>query len=82
MKNELRDLKLDKKMFSVTSLSDTPDDKSYWFEKSPIERLKHIETLRRINYGHRATERLQRFFEIAELSCGRHKGVDDFENLP
>ena len=68
MKTELLDVKLDRKMFSVTSLSDTPDDRLYWFGKSPIDRLKHIETLRRINYGHRATERLQRFFEVAELS--------------
>jgi hypothetical protein len=66
MEKELFDLKMNKKSFSVTSLKDSSDDRYYWFRQKPIERLKHIEILRRINYGHRATARLQRFFEIAE----------------
>jgi hypothetical protein len=68
MGKELFDLKMDKNAFSVSSLSDFSDDKSYWTKKKPIERLKHIEILRRINYGHRAAARLQRFLEIAERS--------------
>jgi len=67
MEKEFIDLNIDKKSFSVLSLSDTQGDKFYWFEKRPIERLKHIEVLRRINYGYRATSRLQRFFEVTEL---------------
>ncbi len=66
MEDELFGLKVDKTSFSVTSLSDIPDDKHYWFGRKPIERLEHIEMLRRINYGHSATSRLQRFFEITE----------------
>ncbi len=66
MGKELFDLKMDKKSFSVASLKDSSDDRNYWFGQKPIERLKHIEMLRRINYGHRATARLQRFFEITE----------------
>jgi predicted RNase H-like HicB family nuclease len=34
--------------------------------KNPIERIRHIEILRRINYGHGATSRLQRVFEFTE----------------
>lgn len=67
MEKEFIDLNIDKKSFSVLSLSDAQDDKSYWLEKLPIERLKHIEVLRRINYGNLATSRLQRFFEVTEL---------------
>jgi hypothetical protein len=66
MKKDLYNIKIDKRAFSVVSLSDQSNDKHYWFKKEPIERLKHIEILRRINYGHSATSRLQRFFEVIE----------------
>ena len=48
------------------SLSDQSDDKDYWFAMDPIERMRHIEVLRRINYGHGATSRLQRILEYTE----------------
>lgn len=64
MEKELINLKIDKTSFSIISLTDDSDDKVYWFGRQPIERLKHIEILRRINYGHSATSRLQRFLEI------------------
>ena len=66
MDNELIDIKIDKRFFSVVSLSDQPDDKDYWLNKDPIERIRHIEILRRINYGHSATYRLQRVLELTE----------------
>ena len=66
MDKELIDIKIDKKFFSVVSLSDQSDDKDYWFLRDPIERIQHIEVLRRINYGHSATSRLQRILEFAE----------------
>ena len=66
MDKKLINIKIDKKFFSVGSLSDQSDDKDYWFAKSPIERMRHIEVLRRLNYGHGATTRLQRVFEITE----------------
>jgi len=66
MEKELFDLKMDKSSFSIISLSDSSDDKYCWFGKKPVERLKHIEILRRINYGHSAASRLQRIFEITE----------------
>ena len=40
-------------------------DKAYWLSRTPHERLRHMETLRRMNYGPRATERLQRVLELA-----------------
>lgn len=50
------------------ALTDDLDDRDYWFSKSPQKRLEHIEMLRTLNYGHLASSRLQRLFEIAELS--------------
>jgi hypothetical protein len=66
MEKELIDLKIDKRMFSVVSLSDQSDDKDYWLAKTPADRLRHIEILRRINYGISATSRLQRILEYVE----------------
>ncbi len=60
------DLKIDRKAFSVVSLHDTSDEKAYWLARTPSERLKQVEILRRINYGHRATARLQRVLEVTE----------------
>jgi hypothetical protein len=59
-------LKINKTAFSVTSLFDDSDDKAYWLSRSPEERLRHMEILRRINYGTQATARLQRVLELAQ----------------
>jgi len=58
--------KMGKSDFSVVSLSDQSDDKDFWFAMDPIERMRHIEVLRRIDYGHGATSRLQRVLEYTE----------------
>ncbi len=59
-------LKLDRSAFSVASLTDESDEKAYWFARTSYERLRQVEILRRINYGHRATTRLQRVLEITD----------------
>ena len=66
----LPELRIDKTAFSVARLEDQGDDKAYWLARSPQERLQHVERLRRLNYGHRATEGLQRVFEIVERTWG------------
>ncbi len=66
MGKELIDKKIDKRFFSVVSLSDQSDDRNYWFARDPIERIRHIEVLRRINYGYRAAAGLQRVLEVTE----------------
>ncbi len=66
MDKKIYDIKINKNKFAVVSLTDSSDDKAYWIKREPEERLKHMEILRRINYGHSATSRLQRFFEITE----------------
>lgn len=59
-------LKVDRTAFAVASLFDPSDEKSYWLSCTPQERLRQIEILRRINYGHHATARLQRVLEFTE----------------
>ena len=66
MEKKLINIKLDKRFFSVVSLSDQLNDKDYWLSRNPIERMQHIEVLRRINYGHSATSGLQRVLEFTE----------------
>ena len=66
MEKELVDIRLDKSCFSVISLKEKSEDINYWLTVSPVDRLKHIEMLRRINYGNSATSRLQRILEDTE----------------
>jgi hypothetical protein len=56
--------RLDKAVFSVSTLSEVPDGKAFWLARTPEERLRHVEILRRVNYGHHAAARLQRILEI------------------
>lgn len=70
IRRTLASLKIDKTAFSVTPLFDNADEKAYWLSRSPQERLRHIEILRRINYGDQATARLQRVLELAQREEG------------
>lgn len=60
--------KVDRTAFKVfSSIAEAEaDERAYWHSRTPEERLRHVEFLRRLNYGHRATERLQRVLEVAE----------------
>ena len=63
------DTKIDKSVFDIRDLSHDENESTFWLKKTPQESIYVIEMLRKINYGKdAATERLQRFFEIAELS--------------
>jgi hypothetical protein len=45
------------------------EDKAFWWSQTPQARLRHLEELRRLNYGHaRTTARLQRAIEFAQCS--------------
>jgi hypothetical protein len=52
-------LRLDKTYLAIRSISDESESTEYWRAVSTKERLQHIERLRRLNYGVRATGRLQ-----------------------
>ena len=63
--------KIQRDAFTVASLFDEPDDKSYWFSRTPYERLEALELMRQIIYGYdSSTTRLQRVFEAAQRSSG------------
>jgi hypothetical protein len=66
---KLDNLQFNRHVFSVTSLTDEDmEDKTYWFHKSPKERLIALEYLRQVMYSYDPnTTRLQRIFEIAQL---------------
>jgi hypothetical protein len=60
--------KLDKTAFSVASLLDESDERSFWLSKSPAERLQALELMRQSIYGYDpSTTRLQRVLTITEL---------------
>lgn len=59
---------LDRSAFSVLPLEEADDDLQYWLSRTPGQRLTAVELSRRMVYGHnRATSRLQRVLEVAEL---------------
>jgi hypothetical protein len=63
-------MKVDRNVVIIAALDDDTDEKEYWLSRTPQERLQHLETLRRINYGHLATARLQRVLEVVERQRG------------
>lgn len=65
---DIPQLKLDKTKLKIGSrIEDSiADEIKYWKNTTVKERLQHIERLRRINYGTRATGRLQRVIQIVK----------------
>jgi hypothetical protein len=53
--------------FSVGSIFDKSEEKSYWLSKTPAERIQAVELMRQIIYGYDpSTTRLQRVLEITQ----------------
>ncbi len=63
-KKDIPEFRVDRKTVAVKSEFDDADEIEYWQGASVKERLQHIERLRRINYGVRATSRLQRVIRV------------------
>lgn len=59
--------RLDRSAFSVVPLDEQDDEGAYWRTKTPEERMRALEYLRRMAYGDAATARLQRVLSVAEL---------------
>jgi hypothetical protein len=63
--------KIRRDAFTVASLFDQSDEKSYWLSKTPYERLEAVELMREIIYGYDpSATRLQRVFEATGRSSG------------
>jgi hypothetical protein len=59
--------KMDKTKLSISSLSDESDEKCFWQEKLPHQRLEALEMMRQIIYGYDPiSTRLQRVLTIVE----------------
>ncbi|MCP4168061.1 MAG: hypothetical protein GY759_19510 [Chloroflexi bacterium] len=58
--------KIDKTAVTIVTSFAEDDDKVYWQSCTPGQRLRHLEVLRRINYGYHATVRLQRVLEVSQ----------------
>lgn len=65
-RKDIPKLRLDRTKVSVAVIGDDSNEVEYWRTTSSKERLQHIERLRRLNYGVRATSRLQRVIRIIE----------------
>lgn len=63
---DIPELRIDKTKVRVTQIGDDSEAIEYWRNTSTKERLQHIERLRRLNYGSRASERLQRVIRVIE----------------
>ena len=67
--NILESAKVKRDAFSVMSLFEESDEKSYWLSKTPYERLAAVEFMRQIIYGYDpSTTRLQRVLEVTQRS--------------
>jgi len=61
--------KIQRTAFTVASLFDQSDEKSYWLSQSPYERLQAVELMRQIIYGYDpSASRLQRVLEVTGRS--------------
>lgn len=65
-RKDIPELRLDKTKISVVTDFDDSEEIEYWRQTTVKERLQHMERLRRLNYGVRATERLQRVIRITK----------------
>jgi len=70
VRNEGLDIPVDRSSFSISTLTSADNSLLYWLSRPTEERLLAVERLRRIIYGHRATEGLQRVLEVAQLTAG------------
>lgn len=57
---------LDRTRIRLVKGFDDSEEIDYWRKTTVKERLQHVERLRRLNYGTRATERLQRVVRIVK----------------
>jgi hypothetical protein len=63
--------RLDRNAFSICPLYEESDEKTFWAQKSPLERLEALERMRQILYGYDpATTRLQRVLTVAQREPG------------
>jgi hypothetical protein len=66
-KKDIPELRLDKTKIRVMTFAEKEAEEiEYWKNTSLKERLQHIERLRRLNYGVRATGHIQRVIRVVK----------------
>jgi hypothetical protein len=66
----ITDAKMDKTVFQVAELEQESDERAYWKQQSPADRLLALELLRQVMYGYDPlTDRLQRVLTISDHPC-------------
>jgi len=68
MSDPLPPSRLDRSAFSTGSSFDDEEERAYWRARTPAERLRHMEYLRRIKYGARATEKMEKVLEVIRVT--------------
>ena len=69
MQSQLITMQMDKTKLLITALDDEADERAYWLNQSPQQRLLALEQMRQIIYGYDpSTTRLQRVLTITERS--------------
>jgi hypothetical protein len=61
------DLRIDRTAISVSDDFVDHETRQWWHAQTAARRLQHMLVLRALNYGDRASSRLQRVLEVAEL---------------
>ena len=61
-------LQVERTAFQVTTHAEAErEDRAFWFSRTPVERLQHVEMLRELNYGPEViNQRLQRVLAVLE----------------
>jgi hypothetical protein len=62
------ELRVDRTAISVVQNFDDSDERAYWHSRTPAERLRHAQILRRIAYGPAADGPIERVLEIVDLA--------------
>jgi len=63
----LDNVTVDRNAISVDALHDEPDERRWWWQRTPLERLAAIEVMRQVVYGRAAVDgRLQRVVEVVQ----------------
>ncbi|MBC8470582.1 MAG: hypothetical protein H8D56_14010 [Planctomycetes bacterium] len=61
--------KVQRDAFTVASVLEKSDEKSYWLSRTPYERLEAVELMQQIIYGYDPSAiRLQRVLEVTQGS--------------
>lgn len=59
--------RLDRTALSLGPMFEDSNEREYWHSRTPAERLRNAETFRRINYGSRAAEGLERVLGVVPM---------------